>query len=631
MLGMRRIGRPTQGSKLFPDPTVGALLSYIVGLTEMRNDFHQVDTSIPRCKPVCIAPTRAASKSSFRTIESIILILQALLISVLFCGGAWAQGSEVLDDLYHGPQHHKIVDLSYKGLTAIPAWVLKDPKIELLVLRNNDITSLPPEIVNMKGLQALDLEENPIKTIPDDLSSLAALEYLNLSYSEFDELPKGVYTLPNLKELWLFLSKIKSISRNIDKLSHLTFLQLGQSNVSNFEDNHVNLPNLTSLYIYGTPLTVLPDFDGMPNLEVLSISSGLWGNSDVQIKEIPHSIGSLKHLTYLDLAHDTLTSIPDEIGQLSALETLKLSMSNLKNLPETISKIKTIKELTISNTDLSSLPRNFTISPLAEEVSITDNRELRTLPDEIFPSGAKLQSIRLEDNALVSLPESIKQLRYLSDFNVSNNKLSNLDRLAELPQLSSVGVAGNNLQDIPCSLLLQKSLKSLDVSNNPLNDVPPCISKSHSLSFLDASSTKLSSINILDITSSGIQAMYLNGTSVPEDQKLALISVGIRIEPEPTPPAGGSVDTRPNVHNFYTRWSLDRKREQDITNAAAAEALLTVIGDILRGHPGLDVSLDDYKALENANFGTSIKVREQSRRQFIEFIASKIEIEQHQK
>ena len=72
---------------------------------------------------------------------------------------------------------------------------------------------------------------------------------------------------------------------------------------------------------------------------------------------MPHSIGELKHLRYLDLSKNKIDILPNSITKLLNLLTLKLNnCSGLKELPRDIKKLVNLRNLDIFGCGLTHMP-----------------------------------------------------------------------------------------------------------------------------------------------------------------------------------------------------------------------------------------------------------------------------------
>ncbi len=235
--------------------------------------------------------------------------------------------------------------------------------------------------------------------------------------------------------------------------------------------------------------------------------------SDMQLTELPESIGELAQLHKLDLGHDWsknfekrnhLTTLPESLGQLTQLQSLNLSSNHLTALSESLGQLTQLQSLHLSNNQLTTLPKSLSNLTWLLSLSISANR-LIALPEwlsqlvqlrelsiggeqlEVVPQWiARLPALQELDlsgypihvapspaqgqGRLTVLPDFWGDLIHLTDLRVSGNQIRDLPpSLAQLEQLERLNISVNKLTDIPSSLTQLEHLKELNLKDNPLN------------------------------------------------------------------------------------------------------------------------------------------------------------------
>ncbi|XP_014491132.1 putative disease resistance protein At3g14460 [Vigna radiata var. radiata] len=95
-------------------------------------------------------------------------------------------------------------------------------------------------------------------------------------------------------------------------------------------------------------------FTKLKFLRVLSL------NGYSNLKEVPDSLGDLKHLHSLDLSHTNIEKLPDSIGLLYNLLILRLNYcSCLKELPSSLHKLSKLRCLEFEHTEVTKMPMHF--------------------------------------------------------------------------------------------------------------------------------------------------------------------------------------------------------------------------------------------------------------------------------
>ncbi|XP_023753175.1 putative disease resistance RPP13-like protein 1 [Lactuca sativa] len=115
-------------------------------------------------------------------------------------------------------------------------------------------------------------------------------------------------------------------------------------------------------------------FELLPLLQFLRVLS----LANYVISEVPQSIGSLKHLRYINFSYTTITYIPEEVSDLYNLQSLLVhGCSELYDLPKSFAKLINLRHLDISGTPkLKKMPLG---------IGVLTN--LQTLPKVIIEPG----------------------------------------------------------------------------------------------------------------------------------------------------------------------------------------------------------------------------------------------------
>jgi Leucine-rich repeat (LRR) protein len=125
--------------------------------------------------------------------------------------------------------------------------------------------------------------------------------------------------------------------------------------------------------------------------------------------------------------------------------------------------------LRVDNNQLRSLPDS--IGKLKHLVYLyVNNNQLRSLPDSV---GKYFRYLAINNNQLQSLPESVGKWKNLLSLRVDNNQLRSLpDSVGKLKNLLYLHVDNNQLRSLPDSVGKLKNLLDLYAWNNSLTSIP---------------------------------------------------------------------------------------------------------------------------------------------------------------
>ncbi|MEL6490518.1 MAG: COR domain-containing protein [Cyanobacteria bacterium J06621_3] len=154
--------------------------------------------------------------------------------------------------------------------------------------------------------------------------------------------------------------------------------------------------------------------------------------SQMDLTELPDSIGNLTQLKTLDVSFNKLTTLSKSLGKLSQLETLKLYGNQLTTLPQSLSPLANLKELWLGKGLFGNPIEN--VPPVIQyfkqlEILDISRSQISFLPEWIGELS-QLREIFLNPSKVVTLPSSLTKLEHLNMLMLDGSPLS--------PELSAV-------------------------------------------------------------------------------------------------------------------------------------------------------------------------------------------------
>ncbi|KAL1103243.1 hypothetical protein V6Z11_D05G425600 [Gossypium hirsutum] len=342
----------------------------------------------------------------------------------------------------------------------------------------------------------------------------SSLRSLSLAYCDLQgKFPKNIFDLPNLNLLNLGSNPILSLDPlKLNRSSNLEHLDLSSMSFSTeFIDSVDNLQALKYLdlsgHFFSQRLSVSKTksgylftgdanfFGGLPHsmgnlvsLKFLDLSySNLSGT-------VPRSLGNLLQLTHLDLSGNQFSGqIPSSILNLTQLEYLKISENSLEgSIPDEVTAFPNLIYLYLDNNLLNGiLPSWLYTAPPLKRIDLSKNQFSGHIKE--FQSKS-LELIWLENNKLQGpLPSSIFQLLNLTGLQLSSNNLSGViefSMFSNLPNLEYLDLSYNSLS-LTSNTTSTVNLTSLFLSSCNLSEFPQFLKGLKSLESLDLSCNKI--------------------------------------------------------------------------------------------------------------------------------------------
>ncbi|CEH18216.1 adenylate cyclase [Ceraceosorus bombacis] len=364
-----------------------------------------------------------------------------------------------------------------------------EDRFRLLDLTNHNLEMVPIFLYrHADWIGSLDLSGNPMSDLPLDFVQLCtSLHTLRLSHLALKRIPQSIRSSETLTHL--------DVSDNrIPDLNHIALDEMS---------------SVTSIKIQNNRLMELPGyFSRITTLRYLNISNN-------RFEVFPQILCEVQGLVELDISFNAISSIPDEIGNLIRLERLVLVGNSIETLPSTFAKLVNLQSIDVRRNMLQDVSVFFTLPrlqsllcennslkvldahvlPQLRSLSIGQNplskatltalepgaltsldlssANMAKLEETVFKNLPSLQTLILDRNQFVTLPDSIGELTQLDFLSCTNNLLAALpESIGKLGKLRRLHLHNNNLKSLPNSIWMCSSLASINASSNLLESFP---------------------------------------------------------------------------------------------------------------------------------------------------------------
>lgn len=184
----------------------------------------------------------------------------------------------------------------------------------------------------------------------------------------------------------------------------------------------------------------------------LSLGPDPYQPSGYRIQTLPREIGLLSELEVLDLHGEELTSLPESIGDLYALREFRAGGNRLERLPYGLRRLRSLRSLVLTENQLTSLPEEIGDLAELEELRVGDN-DLEALPEGLLALGSLRElDLASEEPGQRDRPDAGPARRAIA------RRLTSLpDRIAEMPALQIIHVAGHRICDASDRMALRRT------------------------------------------------------------------------------------------------------------------------------------------------------------------------------
>ncbi|KAF8948304.1 cysteinyl-tRNA synthetase [Haplosporangium gracile] len=416
----------------------------------------------------------------------------------------------------------------------------------------------------------VNLQKRCLPTIPIFLHSRAKdIVRLNISHNQRMDLPLDfVQNCIALRELRMAYNDLDRVPANVRSIIHLQVLDVRGNRIRDLEKAHLtDARKLDTLILQCNRLESLPETYGdFEFLRVVNLSSN-------NFSKFPTVLCRITSLEELDLSFNDIPEIPDDISKLVRLRRLLLygnrigpflpksmeSLSRLRKLDirqngilnlDALNDMKSLEELlvdyntnVVANNSFEALVRASIVKCNMTDLHLrgtgntltfldVSSNKLSNLTSTLFDHLRSLETLKLDNNSISSIPSTIGSLKFLRTLSLANNNISSLpDEIAQLECLIELDVHGNSLGELPPSIWLC-SLHSLNASSNLLGSFPdPPLEASARLVNTSVMTASSSAVTLCE--ADGSMPVKLNGTPA----HLANSLPSAHSKPLPAPPS----------------------------------------------------------------------------------------------
>ncbi|KAG0198299.1 cysteinyl-tRNA synthetase, partial [Mortierella sp. NVP41] len=356
------------------------------------------------------------------------------------------------------------VNLQKRCLPTIPIFLHSRAKdIIRLNISHNQRMDLPLDFVqNCIALRELRMAYNDLDRMPSNVRSIVHLQVLDARGNRIRDLEKAYLTdARKLDTLILQCNRLESLPESFSTFESLRVVNLSSNNFSKFPGVLCQIVSLEELDLSFNDIPEIPDdISRLARLRRLL----LYGNRIGPF--LPKTIESLSQLRKLDIRQNGILNL-DSLNDMRSLEELLVDYNTNVVANNSFGALVRASIVKCNMTDLHLRGTGDTLTFL----DVSSNK-LSNLAPALFEHLRSLETLKLDNNSISSIPSTIGTLRSLRTLSLANNNISSLpDEIAQLESLIELDVHSNSLGEIPASIWLC-SLSSLNASSNLLGSFP---------------------------------------------------------------------------------------------------------------------------------------------------------------
>ena len=308
-----------------------------------------------------------------------------IFIFLLFCSGCNKSTGVVDDDIEYKAEHKLFIENLLELNTELNSDTLDARITKILViideteyyriskvsLNNLGLSNLPESISYLDSLITLNISNNQLSDLPETICSLDVIDGANFLFND-NHLCDASALPPCILEIINFTEQKCDVAYEEDDFQFIQELIVANK----IDTNDVNAVNAIYDNVHWITTENKNEFDQF----ILRIEKIEWDEKN--ISTIPHTIGFLDSLNWLELENNIIDTIPGNISQLSKLEYFQAYSNGLKSLPEGLGQLANLKELHIQDNLLDTLAFDFSKLTSLSEFWVEDNN-LTSLPPSL--------------------------------------------------------------------------------------------------------------------------------------------------------------------------------------------------------------------------------------------------------
>ncbi|GAB1605556.1 leucine-rich repeat-containing protein 40-like [Argonauta hians] len=338
----------------------------------------------------------------------------------------------------------------------------------------NHITELSKEHLSPLGqITLMDLRDNKLKEIPVEITLLAKLQRLDLTNNSLQGLANEIGLMENLRNLQFDGNPIRNIRRDVMMRGTAGVMKFLRNRIQGPESNEVPdspkrrvgantaaaaATNTNSAANEDDLLTIKPH-------DVCHFKSLSYNNKQMST-DLPDDVWEFavkNGVTSVYLAKNSYTTIPQGVFKLSgSLTELHMGFNKLAQLPADIGSLVHLTFLDVRNNCLSDLPAEIGKLEHLREINLAQNR-FTSIPAAVYTLPS-LEILFVNGNQVAKLDvAALQELPALTTLNLQNNNLTHIQpELALCPKLAYLQLEGNALRNPRPAIIAKGSSAILD-------------------------------------------------------------------------------------------------------------------------------------------------------------------------